>query len=63
MLGGRGDDTLNFGAGSDVFIFNTAPNAATNVDTITFFSVVGDTIHLTRAAFDGLAAASARTGR
>jgi hypothetical protein len=38
LFGGLGNDTLTGGAGADTFIFNTKPNAATNVDTITDFS-------------------------
>ena len=40
--GGCGNDTITGGAGNDVFLFNTALNAATNVDTITDFSVPDD---------------------
>ena len=47
LNGGVGNDTLTGGAGNDTFMFNTALNAATNVDTITDFEANGsDKIHL-----------------
>ena len=51
LTGGAGNDTLSGGAGADQFVFNTALNAATNVDTITDFTVVDDTIQLENAVF------------
>ncbi|MET0428031.1 MAG: calcium-binding protein [Microvirga sp.] len=44
--GGSGMDTLTGGSGLDAFVFNTTLNAATNVDRITDFSPVDDTILL-----------------
>ena len=41
---------------NDLFFFNTALNAATNVDTVTDFSVANDTFRLENAIFAGLAA-------
>ena len=38
LLGGLGNDTIAGGVGADTFVFNTKPNAATNVDTISDFS-------------------------
>ncbi|EEW24098.1 M10 family metallopeptidase C-terminal domain-containing protein [Rhodobacter ferrooxidans] len=55
LNGGAGNDTLSGGAGADVFIFNTAPSAA-NIDRITDFAAVNDTIYLGSAVFAGLAA-------
>ncbi|TLD44982.1 MAG: Mannuronan C5-epimerase AlgE2 [Accumulibacter sp.] len=55
MLGGLGNDSLIGGSGSDVFRFDTLPDAATNRDTITDFSVIDDTIELENAIFGSLA--------
>jgi Ca2+-binding RTX toxin-like protein len=46
LNGGNGNDELTGLAGADSFLFNTALNAATNVDVITDFSVADDTIRL-----------------
>ena len=54
--GKAGNDTLTGNAGNDFFLFNTALNAATNVDTIADFVVANDTIRLENAIFTGLAA-------
>ena len=54
--GGLGNDTLTGNAGGDFFLFNTALNATTNVDTITDFSVLADGIRLKAGVFTGLAA-------
>ena len=55
LAGGLGNDTLTGGAGSDSFIFNTRPNAVTNVDTINDFSHSdGDSIQLSQNIFMGL---------
>ncbi|ESR27382.1 calcium-binding protein [Lutibaculum baratangense] len=54
LAGGVGNDTLNGGAGNDVFLFDTALNAATNVDQITGFVVADDTIWLDNAVFAAL---------
>ena len=52
--GGDGRDTLTGLGGFDQFAFDTAPNAATNVDEITDFNVVDDTINLDNAVFTGI---------
>ena len=44
--GGAGNDQLNAGGGNDFILFDTALSAATNVDTITAYSVAADTIRL-----------------
>ncbi len=52
--GGSGNDTLTGGSGSDSFVFNTALGSG-NVDEITDFNVLADTIRLENAIFIGLA--------
>jgi Ca2+-binding RTX toxin-like protein len=54
--GGDGNDTLTGLGGQDVFLFNTALNAATNVDFITDFTVADDAIQLQNGVFTGLTA-------
>jgi Ca2+-binding RTX toxin-like protein len=54
ILGNGGNDTLTGGAGQDTFVFNTALSGTTNVDTITDFVVVDDTIFLENAVFTKL---------
>ncbi|NIX77125.1 calcium-binding protein [Microvirga terricola] len=56
LQGGLGNDTLTGGAGNDIFIFDTKPNKKTNFDTITDFSVPGDSIWLDNAVFKSLGA-------
>jgi Ca2+-binding RTX toxin-like protein len=51
LAGGAGNDILLGGIGSDQFVFNTALNAATNVDQITDFNVADDTIVLGSTIF------------
>ena len=62
LTGGSGNDTLNGGSGSDrmtggsgldVFVFNTTLGS-TNIDRITDFNPVDDTIHLDDSVFSGL---------
>jgi Ca2+-binding RTX toxin-like protein len=57
LYGSLGNDTMAGGAGNDVFVFHTAPNAATNRDTITDFANVSgnnDTLYLDNAIFTKL---------
>lgn len=54
LSGGLGNDTLYGGAASDRFMFNTAPNVATNIDKIADFNVLNDTILLDNAIFAAL---------
>jgi Ca2+-binding RTX toxin-like protein len=54
LLGGIGVDTMSGGAGRDTFVFNTTLGPA-NVDRITDFRPVDDTIQLENAIFKGLA--------
>jgi hypothetical protein len=51
LYGGSGHDTLTGGLGEDIFVFSTAPNNTTNVDTIRSFSVASDTIWLQNSVF------------
>lgn len=51
IKGYDGNDTLTGGSGGDAFIFNTALNAASNVDHITDFNVAADTMWLDDAFF------------
>ena len=57
VLSGRGgNDTLNGNGGADTFLFESvAPNASTNMDTISDYSVLADVIHIDNAVFLGLA--------
>jgi Ca2+-binding RTX toxin-like protein len=55
LNGAAGNDVLAGAAGRDSFFFNTALNAATNIDKIVGFSVPQDTIRLENAVFHGLA--------
>ena len=54
LVGSIGRDTLTGGTGGDVFVFDTALSTG-NIDQITDFSVVDDTIRLGDAVFAGLA--------
>ncbi|MFC1459594.1 hypothetical protein ACETIH_23425 [Microvirga arabica] len=55
VLNGKGgNDVLTGAAGADAFVFDTALSATTNVDRITDFSVVDDTIRLENAIFTKL---------
>jgi Ca2+-binding RTX toxin-like protein len=54
LIGGIGNDILTGGEGNDYFVFNSTPNKTTNVDTISDFSIVDDTIHLENGVFTGL---------
>ena len=54
LTGGLGNDTLIGGAGNDTFVFNAASGVA-NVDRISDFNVIDNTIRLDDAVFIGLA--------
>ncbi|WP_442582845.1 calcium-binding protein [Mesorhizobium sp. ASY16-5R] len=54
IKGYGGKDTLTGYTGADIFVFNSALSASTNVDTITDFSVADDTIQIDNAFFTGL---------
>jgi len=51
IYGKLGKDVLSGGSGQDIFIFDTKPNAKTNVDKITDFNVADDTIWLENKYF------------
>ena len=48
LIGGVGNDTLIGEAGRDIFVFNTALNAAGNVDQLSGFNIYEDRIQLDR---------------
>lgn len=54
VFGGTGKDVLTGGAGKDAFVFDTPLSATGNVDGITDFIAVDDTIWLENAVFTGL---------
>jgi Ca2+-binding RTX toxin-like protein len=56
LAGGDGNDELIGNGGMDYFLFNTALNAATNVDELSDFSPLWDTIVIENTIFDALAA-------
>ena len=55
FIGGTGNDTITTAGGADYILFNTALNAATNVDTITGFNS-SSRIILDRKIFAGISA-------
>ncbi|HYD79344.1 MAG TPA: M10 family metallopeptidase [Paucimonas sp.] len=59
LHGGAGNDRLTGGGGQDVFVFDTALNAAWNADTIADFVVVDDWIGLSRSVFTRITTAGA----
>jgi Ca2+-binding RTX toxin-like protein len=59
IVGGDGKDNLTGGSGIDTFLFDTALNAASNVDRVTDFNATndgsnGDLIYLSTAIFAGI---------
>ena len=54
LNGGLGNDVLIGGAGADTFVFDTALNAKTNVDTISDFTSGSDKISLNQLIFSSL---------
>ncbi|MDF2973339.1 MAG: hypothetical protein K0R61_3789 [Microvirga sp.] len=51
LMGGSGHDTLAGGSGSDVFVFDSKPSKATNLDRISDFNARYDSIHLENSIF------------
>jgi phospholipase/lecithinase/hemolysin len=60
--GKSGNDLLTGGGGKDTFLFTTAPNGSTNVDTIKDFKPIDDTMSLSHLAFQDLALGSLPSG-
>ena len=58
LYGGTGNDTLTGGAGADKFVFASALNSLTNVDTITDFVSGPDKVVLDDSVVAGLTAGS-----
>ena len=54
LSGGAGNDLLVGGAGNDTFIFDTALNGSTNVDTISDFVAANDQMSLDQTIFTAL---------
>jgi serralysin len=54
LYGGNGNDTLTGSQSADYFVFNTAPNASTNHDTITNFQQGIDKIEFSLAVYSAL---------
>lgn len=54
IAGGLGNDTLRGGDGNDAYVFESALNARTNVDTISFYSAHYDTMVLENEIFTKL---------
>jgi serralysin len=61
LYAGDGNDSMSGGAGADIYVFDSAPNSATNVDKINDFSVADDTIWMKKAIFTGLGAVGTLT--
>ena len=59
LLGGAGNDALTGGVGNDFFVFNTALNINTNIDTLKDYTAAADTIRLENAIFTQLTATGA----
>ena len=54
LIGGAGNDTLTGGEGIDLFLFDTAANASTNLDFITDFVSGADKLQFSKKVFAGL---------
>lgn len=63
LKGGDGLDTLTGAAGNDTFVFDLAPAALTNSDTIADFTTTVDTIQLSAAVFTQLTTGALLAGQ
>jgi uncharacterized delta-60 repeat protein len=57
LSGGKGSDLLTGGGGADAFVFNFAPNASSNKDTITDFTSGTDVLQLSKAIYTAITGA------
>jgi uncharacterized delta-60 repeat protein len=57
LSGGKGSDLLTGGGGADAFVFNFAPNASSNKDTITDFTSGTDVLQLSKAIYTAVTGA------
>ena len=62
LNGGPATTRLTGGEGKDTFVFDTALNAASNIDKITDFSVGDDTVRLENSVFTALATGTLAAG-
>ena len=60
LTGGAGNDTLTGGAGNDIFLFDTAPNSASNLDVLVDFLSGTDRLMFDASVFTGLAPIAGR---
>ena len=58
ISGGLGNDTMTGGGGADYFVFNSAPNGTSNVDTITDFTQNTDLLQFSKAVFTAVTTAA-----
>jgi Ca2+-binding RTX toxin-like protein len=63
LAGGLGNDVMAGGANSDFFIFNTAPNTASNKDILNDFVAADDTLRFENAVFAKLGNAGVLNGQ
>jgi serralysin len=62
LNGGQGNDSLTGGDGADAFVFNTAPNAASNKDTLIDFQAGTDHIDFSLLLFPALGGSTGDLG-
>ena len=59
LAGGAGNDILTGGTGADTFVFASAPDAASNLDTLQDFTSRSDKLSFSRTVFTGFAGTGA----